>query len=69
MFAVSPFAGAQRETLEALIADYNAANRARVHFINASEWIPPEPLHPHRDGHRIVAAHLAPLMRGILEGK
>ena len=69
VFAVSPFAGAQKETLETLIADYNAANRTRVHFINASEWIPPEPLHPHRDGHRIVAAHLAPLMRGILEGK
>lgn len=69
VFAVSPFAGAQKETLEALIADYNAANKTRVHFINASDWIPPEPLHPHRDGHSIVAAHLAPLMRGILENK
>ena len=69
VFAVSPLAGAQKETLEALIADYNAANKTRVHFINASEWIPPEPLHPHRDGHSIVAAHIAPLMRGILESK
>lgn len=67
IFAVSAFCGAQKDTLEALVTDYNAANKTRVHFINASEWIPPEPLHPHRDGHRTVAAHLAPLMRGILE--
>ena len=66
---VSAFCGNQRDTLEALVADYNAANKCRVHFINASEWIPREPLHPHRDGHSIVAAHLAPLMRGILAEK
>ena len=69
VFAVSPFAGSQKDTLEALVADYNTANKTKVHFINASEWIPPEPLHPHRDGHSIVAAHLAPLMRGILENQ
>lgn len=67
IFVVSPFCGAQKDTLEQLVADYNAVNKTQVHFINASEWIPPEPIHPHRDGHRIVAAHLAPMMRGILE--
>lgn len=69
VFAVSAFCGRQKDTLEALVADYNAANKCCVHFINASEWIPPEPLHPHRDGHSIVAAHLTPLMRGILAEK
>ena len=69
VFAVSAFCGRQKDTLEALVADYNAANKCRVHFINASEWISPEPLHPHRDGHSVVAAHLAPLMRGILAEK
>lgn len=69
VFAVSAFAGAQKETLEQLVADYNAANKCHVHFINASEWIAPEPLHPLRDGHKTLAVHLAPLMRGILESK
>lgn len=69
VFAVSPFAGSQKSVLEALIADYNAAKKCNVHFINASEWISPEPLHPYRDGHKILAAHLAPLMRGILENR
>lgn len=69
IFAVSPFAGSQKSTLEALVPDYNAAHGCRVHFINASEWIPPQPLHPHRDGHRIVAEHLAPLMREMLARK
>ena len=69
VFAVSAFCGRQKDTLEALVADYNAANKCRVHFINASEWISPEPLHPHRDGHSVVAAQRAPLMRGILAEK
>ena len=49
------------------MADYNAANRTGVHFINASGWIPPEPLHPHREGHKTVAEHLTPLMRTALK--
>lgn len=69
VFAVSAFCGSQKDTLEKLVADYNAEKKTQVHFINASEWIPPEPLHPHRDGHSIIAAHLAPLMRGILAEK
>lgn len=69
VFAVSAFCGSQKDTLEALIAEYNAGNKCHVHFINASEWIPPEPIHPHRDGHHIIAAHLTPLMRSILTDK
>ena len=69
VFAVSAFRGTHRETLAALIPEYNGANGCRVHFINASEWIPPEPLHPHRDGHVTVAAHLAPVIREILKNE
>lgn len=66
IFAVSAFCGKQKDTLQALVQTYNAAHGCNVHFINASEWIPPEPLHPFRDGHAEVAKHLAPALREIL---
>lgn len=67
IFAVSAFCGTHQDTLKDLVADYNAANRTEVHFINASGWIPPEPLHPHREGHKTVAEHLTPLMQAALK--
>ncbi len=69
VFAVSAFRGTHRETLAALIPKYNEANGCRVHFIDTAGWIPPEPLHPHRDGHETVAAHLAPVIREILKNE
>lgn len=69
IFAVSAFCGTHRDTLEKLVADYNALHGTQVRFINASEWIPPVPLHPNRNGHRTVAEHLAPMIRDILEQK
>lgn len=69
VFAVSAFCGRQKDTLEKLVADYNADKKTRVHFINGSEWIPPVPLHPGRAGHRAVATQLVPLMRNILTVK
>lgn len=63
--ALSAFCGGQREALEELVARYNREKGANVHFINGSEWIPPQPLHPMRDGHRTVAEHLTPLLREL----
>lgn len=63
--ALSAFCGGQRKALEALIQVYNKAHGTNVHFVNGSEWIPPEPLHPLRDGHRIVAEHLVPALKEI----
>lgn len=63
--ALSAFCGGQRQALEELVERYNRERGANVHFINGSEWIPPEPLHPMRDGHRKVAKQLAPILREI----
>ncbi|MBR5206863.1 MAG: hypothetical protein IKV65_00015, partial [Erysipelotrichaceae bacterium] len=40
-----------------------------IHLILTEGWIPAEPLHPHRDGHQIVAEHLIRelLDRGIVK--
>ena len=40
-----------------------------AHLILTEGWIPAEPLHPHRDGHQIVAEHLIHelIERGIVK--
>ena len=38
-------------------------------FINSTGWVPLEPLHPLRDGHRIIAENLVPILKEKLEGR
>ena len=66
LIVVSPFCGAFQEALAEMVATYNAKNGTDVHFINAGNVIPPEPLHPWRDGHRKVAEYLIPRVREII---
>ena len=63
--ALSAFCGGHRQALEELVAEYNQKNGTDVKFINGSEWIPPTPLHPLRDGHKTVAEHLVPILREL----
>lgn len=65
--ALSAFCGAYHEELGAAIAEYNRQNGCRVRYIDTFGWIPPEPLHPLRDGHAEVARRLTPLLREILQ--
>ena len=41
-----------------MVERFNKENNDDVKFINSTGWIPAEPLHPLRDGHKIVAEHL-----------
>ncbi len=54
------------ETLEKLITDYNEKNGTDIAFIDSTGWIPLEPLHPLRDGHKTVAKHLIERLKNIL---
>ena len=65
-FAVSAFRGTHREALAELIPEYNRTRGCRVHFVDTAGWIPPEPLHPHRNGHKTVADRLAPIIREVI---
>ena len=58
IFSLSAFVGAYPEALRTMIEEYNAETGDSVIFIDSKGWIPEEPLHPHRDGHEIVARHL-----------
>lgn len=61
------FCGAFDAELGAFCAAYNRTHEIPVHFISTRGWVPEEPLHPMRDGHRIIADRLTPLLREILE--
>ena len=57
------FRGYYKEELEAFINEYNAENGCDIIYIAASGWIPYDPLHPLRDGHKAVAENLVPILK------
>ena len=50
-----------------MIADYNRAHGTSVVAVDGSGWIPPQPLHPTRGGHRTVAKNLIPILKDIFK--
>ena len=64
--ALSAFCGAFHAELGEMIAAYNEKNGCTVHFVDTNGWIPVEPLHPLRDGHRTVAKNFTAALREIL---
>jgi chemotaxis response regulator CheB len=66
IFSLSAFCGAFHERLGRFIAEYNAENGENIHFIDSTGWVPVEPLHPLRPGHRIIAEHLAEEIKKIV---
>ncbi|MBQ7033434.1 MAG: hypothetical protein IJN25_07240 [Clostridia bacterium] len=63
---LSAFCGVYPRELTAMVEEFNRENNDSVYFIDSTGWIPEEPLHPLRDGHRIVARHLTEELRKIL---
>ena len=63
VIVLSPFCGAFHESLGDMVAAYNRENHAHIVYVDTAGWIPAEPLHPHRDGHRIVAEHLTAILK------
>ncbi len=63
---LTPFCGAFDSELRGFIPSYNKKYQANVYLISSLNWIPSTPIHPLRDGHRIVAEHLAPLLAEII---
>ena len=62
---LSAFYGVYPEALKALVEKYNLENGDSIKFIDTKGWIPKEPLHPLRDGHRIVAENLTRELKRI----
>jgi len=55
---LSPFCGAFADDLEQFVTSYNSKWNESIFFINSKGWVSPEPIHPLRDGHKIIAKQL-----------
>lgn len=65
--ALSAFVGAFNDELAAFIPEYNQKNNANIHFVSSKGWVPEEPLHPLRDGHRFIADKFASILEKIIK--
>ena len=66
IISLSAFCGAHHEALGKFIAEYNEKNGTDIPFIDSTDWVPVEPLHPMRDGHITIAKHLTEILKDIL---
>ena len=63
VFILGAFCGWCHEELGVFVENYNKRTGRNVRYINTYGWIPVEPLHPAREGHRIVADNLIKELR------
>lgn len=64
---LSPFCGAFHTELGRMVQQYNVENTENVIYIDTFGWIPEEPLHPAREGHKVVADKLIKKLKEVLE--
>ncbi len=64
---LSAFCGAHHEALGKMVAEYNKTHGSKVHFIDSTGWVPLQPLHPLRAGHKVISEHLIVELKKILQ--
>ncbi len=63
---LSAFCGVYPAALQELSADYNREHKTDIVFIDSAGWVPKEPLHPLRAGHKIIADRLTDALQNLL---
>ena len=64
---LTAFCGGFDDDVVKFVAEYNQSHEKPIHCVSSKGWVPLEPLHPLRDGHRIIADHFAPLLKEIID--
>ena len=67
--ALSAFCGCYSAELGKMVEEYNQNRSDNIRYIDTSGWIPNVPLHPTREGHKIVAQKLVKILKEIIECK
>lgn len=60
---LSGFSGVFPQETKKLVEEFNKSNKTDIFFIDSTGWVPPEPLHPEREGHRIISEHLTAALK------
>ena len=66
IIVLSPFCGAFDDILPGFVEEFNRETGDSVHYISSHGWVPAEPLHPLRDGHKVIAGKLVEELKKIL---
>ncbi len=64
---LTAFCGGFDSDVVEFVEKYNQTHEKPIHCISSKDWVPLEPLHPPREGHRVIADHLIPLLKDILD--
>lgn len=67
IIVLSAFIGCFADELERFIPLYNVKHKKNVLFVNSKGWIPSAPVHPMRDGHRVIAEKLTAVLKSELK--
>lgn len=63
IIVLNNFRGVFKEETADLVSSFNNEHGTDVFYIDSSDWVPAEPLHPLRDGHKIIAEHLTEILK------
>lgn len=66
IICLSAFSNCHPKELCEMIEQYNKEKGDNIHFIDGTLWVPLEPLHPLRDGHKIIAQKLTEELKKII---
>lgn len=61
--AMVPFIGAFREQIKSIVNDVNTDFGTDIFVVDASGWVPAEPVHPNREKHKIAGEKLAEILK------
>lgn len=63
IISLTPFSGRKTDVIKKAVEAHNSEKSDNVYIIDSTGWVPPEPLHPLRDGHKIIAEHLSEILK------
>ena len=69
ILCIVPFIGCRKEEIHEVAAAFSAEHGTPVTVVDTDGWLPREPLHPLRAGHRTAAEKLLPYFQKLLQEK
>ncbi len=65
IIALTPFFGCLTKEIKTAVDKHNAEKGDDVIYIDSTGWIPPEPVHPSREGHKTVAEKFSEILKKL----
>lgn len=63
IIVLTGFSGVFPEETEQMVTEFNNRHNTDVFFIDSTGWVAPDPIHPIRKDHEIIAEHLIEILR------